>query len=259
MSVHVSNSAIGKTQNTDTGLLSGADGARTNNSAKTAYVPQCGYEVVAIRLDEEVETVRALGLLLSPLERIRASRFAFDLDRSRFIIARAKLRQFLGERLQVRPASVELVYGPRGKPALAPQFARAGLRFNVSHSNNIAVYAFASGREVGIDVEAVRAIKYADSIAARLFSRFENNAYLDLDPEDRPLGFFNCWTRKEAFIKALGEGLYYPLNRFDVSLAPGEPAKLLRVEDKRGSDSGWHLDAFCPAPGYVAAIVTENL
>jgi 4'-phosphopantetheinyl transferase len=128
----------------------------------------------------------------------------------------------------------------RGKPALSRRFANSDLRFNVSHSEDVAVYAFSRGREIGVDVEAVRELRDADDIAVRFFSRRENEAYLALDPRDRLLGFFNCWTRKEAFIKALGDGLYYPLDCFDVSLAPDEPARILRVENTPGNECAWH-------------------
>jgi 4'-phosphopantetheinyl transferase len=215
-------------------------------------------EVVVARLDLGIETVRASAALLSDAERQKAARFALHRDRRRFIVARSRLRELLGDRLDVRPDSVELVYGERGKPALAQRFADSRLRFNVSHCNDVAVYAFSSGCEIGIDVEAVRQISDADDIAARFFSPRENEAYLALDPRDRPLGFFNCWTRKEAFIKALGDGLYHPLDSFDVSLAPGEPAKILRVGNTPGDGSGWHLNSFSPASGFVAAVVTER-
>jgi 4'-phosphopantetheinyl transferase len=215
-------------------------------------------EIVVARLDLGVETVRASAALLSDAERQRASRFARHNDRRRFVVARSRLRRLLGDRLDVRPESVELVYGQRGKPALARCFADSGLRFNVSHCNDVAVYAFSSGREIGIDVEAVRLMHDADDIAARFFSPREYEAYLALDPRDRPLGFFNCWTRKEAFIKALGDGLYHPLDRFDVSLAPDEPARLLRVESTPGDRCGWYMESFSPAPGFVAAVVTER-
>jgi 4'-phosphopantetheinyl transferase len=159
----------------------------------------------------------------------------------------------------VRPESIALVYGGHGKPALAPRYADVDLRFNVAHSDDVAVYAFATGREIGIDVEAVRVIRDADDIAARFFSRRENEAYLALDPRDKPLGFFNCWTRKEAFVKALGDGLYHSLDRFDVSLAPGEPAMILRVENTPGEHCGWRVESFSPAPGFAAAVVTESV
>jgi 4'-phosphopantetheinyl transferase len=215
-------------------------------------------EVVSTRLDAGVAAIGELALCLSEEERLRAGRFVFERDRRRFIAGRARLRQLLASRLGVRPEAVAFSYGPRGKPALLQKFAGSDLRFNVSHSEDVAVYAFARGREVGIDVEAVRAIDHADAIAARFFSVRENKAYSTLDPRDRPVGFFNCWTRKEAFIKAIGEGLSHPLDSFDVSLLPGEPARILRVGGLPGESCGWHLESFTLAPGFVAAVVTES-
>jgi 4'-phosphopantetheinyl transferase len=216
------------------------------------------FEATVIRLEKNFEEIRALRTLLSDTERRRADRFAFDRDRNRFIVARARLREMLATRLSVRPESVELTCGVHGKPALARRFADSDLRFNVSHSDDVAVYAFSIGREIGIDIEVVRSIPDADDIAARFFSRRENEAYRALDPSDKPLGFFYCWTRKEAFIKAIGDGLYHALDSFDVSLAPGEPAKILRIKDVPESECGWRLNSFSPLPGLVAAVVTEN-
>src|SRR6185436_6736158 len=138
-------------------------------------------EVVVTRLDTGSEAVRASGALLSDAERQRAGRFAFHRDRSRFIAARSRLRQLLAARLDVRPESVELTYGERGKPALARRFAASGLQFNVAHCDDVAVYAFSRGREIGIDVEVVREVRDADDIAASFFSRRENEAYRALD------------------------------------------------------------------------------
>jgi len=210
------------------------------------------------RLEVGFEALRASRALLSPAERQRASRFAFDRDRLRFMVARAQLRELLAVRLDVPPESIELAYGERGKPALGRHFGDSDLRFNVSHSGDVAVYAFSHGREIGVDVEAVRTIRDADDIAARFFSRRENEAYLALDPCDKPLGFFNCWTRKEAFIKALGHGLYQPLDSFEVSLAPGDPARILSIGGATGDRCGWHMEAFTPAPGLAAAVVVES-
>lgn len=214
-------------------------------------------EIVVVGLALEPAAVRASASLLSEAERERATRFAFGRDARRFIVGRARLRQLLGARLGVRPESVELVYGARGKPALASSGWNS-LRFNLSHHDDLAVYALSSGCEVGIDVEAIRPLPAADAIAARFFSRREHAAYRALDPCDQPLGFFQCWTRKEAFIKALGDGLYHPLDRFDVSLAPGESARILRVENTPGDYCGWRMESFSPAPGFVAAIVVES-
>jgi len=164
----------------------------------------------------------------------------------------------LAARLDIGADSVELVYGERGKPALARRVAASNLRFSVSHCDDVAVYAFAFGREVGIDVEAVRVIPDADDIAARMFSRRESEAYRALDPSDKPLAFFSCWTRKEAFIKALGDGLSHPLDRFDVSFEPGEPARILRVDSTPGDRCGWTLYSFVPGPGLIGAIVAQK-
>lgn len=214
-------------------------------------------EIVVAGLALEPAAVRASASLLSAAERERARRFAFGRDARRFIVGRGRLRQLLGARLGVRPESVQLIYGARGKPALA-NAGRNSLRFNLSHRDDLAVYALSWGCEVGIDVEAIRPLPDADAVAARFFSRPEHAAYRALDPRDRLLGFFQCWTRKEAFIKALGEGLSHPLDSFDVSLAPGAPAELLRVEPVRGDDRGWRLASFSPAPGFVAAVVAEE-
>lgn len=216
------------------------------------------FEATVIRLERNIEEIRALRELLSDTERRCADRFAFDLDRNRFIVARARLRELLATRLNVRPEAVELTYGVHGKPALSSRFADSDLRFNVSHSDDVAIYAFSIGREIGVDIEVVRSIPDADDIAAQFFSRCENAAYLDLESSDKPLGFFCCWTRKEAFIKANGDGLYHPLDSFDVSLAPGEPAKILRIKDMTGSEFGWCLNSFSPLPGLIAAVVTES-
>ena len=215
-------------------------------------------EIVITRLDTRPEAVCALAQWLSTEERRRADRYDFDRDRRRFIVARARLRQLLALRLMTRPEAVELVYGGHGKPALAQRSDDTDWRFNVSHCDEMAVYAFSQGREVGIDIEAIREVHDADAIASHFFSRCEQETYLALDPGEKMLGFFNCWTRKEAFLKALGHGLSQPLDCFDVSLTPGEPARILRVKSTPGCDSGWCLDSFSPSPGFVAAVVAER-
>lgn len=216
------------------------------------------FDVALAWLDPGSEIVHALSGLLSSAERQRADRFKFTRDRRRFIVARARLREFLAARLRMRPECVELVYGAHGKPEVAPHCAASDLRFNLSHAQDLAVYAFSTGRAIGVDVEWIRAIDDADEIAARCFARQENDAYRALDPGQKLLGFFHCWTRKEAFVKALGDGLSHALRDFDVSLTPGEPAKILRVGDVRGERCGWTLQTFSPAPGFVGAVAVQS-
>jgi 4'-phosphopantetheinyl transferase len=217
-----------------------------------------GTQVVVSGLETESDAIEASMERLSADERLRAERFVFDADRHRFVATRARLRQLLGARLDVRPEVVELTYGSRGKPALAPRFAASTLRFNVSHTKHHAVFAFCYGSEVGVDLEEVRALPDADDVAEQMFSRLEADTYRALPPHEKPLGFFNCWTRKEAFIKALGDGLSHALDRFDVSLVPGEAARILRVDHTPGEQCGWTLSSFSPAPGLVGATVTRT-
>jgi 4'-phosphopantetheinyl transferase len=129
-----------------------------------------------------------------------------------------------------------------------------GFHFNLAHSHELAVYAFARHHAVGIDVEYVRELADARQLAARFFSARENAAWLALPAGQRAVGFYNCWTRKEAYIKAIGEGLSCPLDQFDVSLAPGEPARLLSIAGDEGAANQWSLWTLSPAPGYVGAL-----
>lgn len=217
---------------------------------------ESGIEVVVTRQSPDAEAAHAAVADLSPDERERASRFIMPRDRRRFIARRARLRRLLGERLGVQAASVRLTSTAHGKPGLADPLDKSGITFNVSHSGDLSVYAFASRTDIGVDVEAIRVIEDADRIAGIAFSRVEYESYERLSAHDKPAGFLNCWTRKEAFVKAIGSGLSYPLDTFDVSLVPGEPARLLRVGRTHGS-SGWRIHSFCPEPGFVAAIAAR--
>jgi len=200
-------------------------------------LPDGAVEVVVARLDLEPDALGALAGLLRAPERQRACRFRFERDRRRYVVARARLRQLLAARLGTQPASVRLARGIHGKPVLARSGA-ADWRFSVSHSRDIALYAFCRGREVGIDVEAVHAVQDADAIAAWYFPPRELAAFLSLAPRDKALGFFGGWTRTEALGKALGVGL--------------------QRASARDDDSGWRLHSFSPAPGYVAALAVER-
>jgi len=199
-------------------------------------------QVVVARLDPGPEETRSLRDLLSDAERERADRFRFAHHRRRFIVARARLREFLAARLGVHPERVELEHGANGKPWLAPRFAHTGWRFNVSHCDDVAVYAFSQGKDVGVDVEAIRPVQEADAIAAQFFSDGEREAYAALSPRRRVLGFLRLWTRKEAFVKALGAGFSMPPESVDLSSAP----------------SGWSVRSFFPVPGFIAALARHH-
>ncbi len=191
-------------------------------------------------------------------ERARANRFYFDHDRQHYIVARGLLRLLLGRYLHLAPTEVAFVYGDHGKPELAGAQAQAGICFNISHSHGVALLAFAREREVGVDIEQVRPLDDGEQIAERFFSRNEVAVFTAVPASQKPQAFFNCWTRKEAFIKVIGEGLSCPLDSFDVTLKPGEPAELLQVKGSREAAARWRLDNLEPATGYAGAIIAEG-
>ena len=210
-------------------------------------------DVISVALDLDLAEVRELTSLLSEDERERASRFRFDRHRHRFIVARARLRQLLGQCLGLAPEQVAFTYGPQGKPALAEQPNADMLEFNVAHSGDLALYALTLGSPVGVDVEHVRELTEAQSIAARYFSPHEREQMLELPQKDRHLSFFLAWTRKEAILKACGKGLSVPLREFSVSVVPGEPAVVLEASSQLGAGT-WSLVHLEPASGYTAAL-----
>jgi len=193
---------------------------------------------------------------LSQSELERANRFRFADDRERFIVARGALRATLGNYLDIKPEQVEFTYGSNGKPALASR--NAGVQFNMSHSRNLALVAFTSTGKIGVDIEYMDDSLEVEAIAGRFFSALEVQTLLTLPAEARRLGFFNCWTRKEAFVKALGSGLSYPLQQFDVTLSPGAPPALLRHRLQPDQSQRWSLHSFTPAPDYAAAVAVEG-
>jgi 4'-phosphopantetheinyl transferase len=194
-----------------------------------------------------------LEVLLSDDEQARAARFVFARDRHHFISARGILRTILGHYLQQPASSVEFTYEPEGKPRLRRTGSAPPLRFNISHSHGLAAFAFSCDREIGVDVEAIRIDINGDELAARFFSAKEIAELRSLPGDTRAEGFFLCWTRKEAYVKALGLGLGIPLDSFDVSLTPGKPETLTSTDSSR-----WMLRSFRPSNGYAGAVVAEG-
>ena len=199
-----------------------------------------------------------LRALLAPAELAAADRLRFERDRLRFVARRAMLRTILARYLGLAPGLLRFRANERHKPELDGAAARSGIRFNASHSGDLAVYAIAVREHIGVDVEAVRPIFDAQHIAQRFFSPLEREVLSAIPAARRSLAFLHCWTRKEAFVKALGEGLHYPLHNFDVSLAPGEPAALLRVGRDLDAGRRWAMDSFYPCSGHVAALVVAG-
>lgn len=210
------------------------------------------------RLDVAAPRLQSLWQTLAPDERKRAERFHFRRDHDSFVVARGLLRIILGRYLNAEPDRLRFRYSRYAKPALTGEFDNEALRFNLSHSDNLALYAVTRGREIGVDLERLRPDFADDKIAEQFFASGEVAALRALPVHAQQEAFFNCWTRKEAFIKARGEGLSLPLDEFEVSLAPGEPAALLSTKGDTREVSRWSLRELIPEPGYVAALAVEG-
>jgi 4'-phosphopantetheinyl transferase len=209
-------------------------------------------------LDAGIAYEKNLACCLSEDERRQSERFHFQLDREHFIAARSLLRNILGLYLKVEPRKLRFCYGPKGKPLLTREFGEGSVRFNLSHSHGIALYALTQGREIGIDIEYIRP-HFADrQVAERFYSPNEVATLNALPTRMQSEAFFACWTRKEAYIKAKGKGLTIPLNSFDVSLAPGQKTALLRVEGDCQEASRWSLIDLYPEDGYAATLAVEG-
>lgn len=191
-------------------------------------------------LDISATALRGVSSCLSPEERQRADLFRRSLDRARFLAARGWLRRLLASQLLCAPGEVRIVTGDSGKPMLAC----SDLRFSAARSAGVALYATSWRMDVGVDVEAIRATADIDGIAARFFSPAEQRALASLPPAQRLAASFQCWTRKEAYVKGIGAGLAFPLRTVDVWAGGRE----------RVTVSGWSVHQVDMAPGFAAAV-----
>ena len=205
-------------------------------------------------LDRDPVLLRRYEQSLASEERARAARFKFARDRDRFIAGRGILRAILTRYLGRAESLLEFFYERAGKPRVRPLDGDVPLRFNLSHAGELAVYGVTRGAEIGIDLEAIRPHVSGVEIAQNYFSPREIAELCALPPERRDEAFLLGWTRKEAYIKALGAGLgEIPLDSFSVSLTPGAPVVLLSADSAR-----WTLETFEPTKGFVGAIVVEG-
>ena len=246
--------------------------------------------VVQLDLNAEPNRIESLRSVLSPDELVRADRYKFDEPRRRFIVCRAALRQLLGSSLCREAGALAFAYGPHGKPRLVPggavgemkapltltlssadggegasgnasgsdtNFDEASIQFSVSHSGELAMIAIAVGRRVGVDVEQHDAKVRFLKLASRFFSLREATQLASLPECDQLAGFYRGWTSKEAYLKATGFGLSFPLSKFTVALNPREPASLLEVADLPDESSRWRMHSLGVAPGFSAALLVE--
>jgi 4'-phosphopantetheinyl transferase len=194
--------------------------------------------------------------ILDEKERARAANFRFDRDRQLYMLGRATLRRILGAYLGIAPVDVPLRAGQHGKPELGPSLGAAALHFNVSHSGNLALYAVTRDGPVGVDVEQARFVPDLDGVADLVLSEREKAAFSALVPTDRHAFFHSAWARKEAYLKALGDGLMRAPTSIEFGALLGEPGETIRDwEDPRASER-WRMTAWQPETGYWSALVT---
>lgn len=191
---------------------------------------------------------------LSPDEIERASKYKFERDRRVFITARSALRRLLGKYLGIDPTKIGFFYNSYGKPNIIQD---KQLNFNVSHSEKNIVIAFAKGLGIGVDIEKIKNDFDPMELAENFFSQEEIKALSNHEEESRYRAFYRCWTRKESFIKALGQGLSYPLDSFAVSLDNDHTAQFLKIDGIPDPKKSWQLLSFIPAEGYIAALSTN--
>jgi len=200
---------------------------------------------------------RRFAPTLAPDELARAERFRFTRDKMRFVAGRGLLRLILSRYLGVPAERIVFDYGPRWKPRLGSASGRDLLHFNLAHSDGLAVYAMTRVGEVGIDLERVRRVSESKQIASYFFSERECAQWRSLPACLQTEAFFNCWTRKEACLKANGEGITESLKQVEVSLIPREPAQLLCLAGDPRAAANWLLQALTPALGYVGALAAR--
>jgi 4'-phosphopantetheinyl transferase len=214
--------------------------------------------VFCASLDVEDSRLTRLAFALSEDERARANRFRFDRDRRRFIASRGLLRELLGSLLCVEASRLAFSYTARGKPSLAVPKSGQSLCFNLAHADSLAVYAVAWEHELGVDVERLRRINGAESFVERYFSERELANFLSTPLHQRAEAFFNCWTCKEACLKASGHGIGDSLSRIEISIVPGRPARLLNLVGDSQAPHHWLLQSLAPAASYVGALAAPR-
>ncbi len=216
--------------------------------------------VCCISLNAFSHQTQVFSQLLSLDERRKADRFHFASDKKRFIIVRGILRQIVSFYLDVNPIDLEFTYSRHGKPALTGTFSESGLHFNVSHSEGLALFAFALDRDIGVDIEFIQNIPELEQIVERFFSCSEKEIFRRLPENRKKYVFYQMWTRKEAFLKAVGKGLHISLDSFTVFPILDEPVAVLNNCGSAALDipSGLYVNDLHPWPGFAGAFAVEG-
>jgi 4'-phosphopantetheinyl transferase len=230
---------------------------------KRADVPPLEQDTIhiwRISLDEPTERIRSLRELLTDPEQQQADRFLFAEHRQRFTVGRAQLRRILGGYIDVAPERVDFRYTNLGKPYFAEGVSDPHLEFNFTNSNDWALLAITHQTNLGIDIEKIREMTNMEGLARRFFAQPEIDVILQASSElRRQEYFFRCWTRKEAFLKAIGTGLTFPLDNVCVSVDDAEPVGIQWIKDRRDEACRWELTHVTPCDGYVGALARQSV
>ena len=232
-------------------------------SAKFSALPsnlELGHDEIHIwsaALDQPQGLMQSLANTLSVDEKTRADRFRFEHDRWRFIVGRGVLRVLLAHYLSVGPDRIQFCYHPNGKPFVANFLNKLGVHFNLSHSEGYALFGFTCGREIGVDIEYIQIISEMEEIANHLFSIQERRILQTLSDKEKNAVFYNFWTRKEAFAKAVGTGLGQAFDKIDVSQCPGQPSLEMSQEVHSEKEPCWTIQDLKSVPGFAAAFAIE--
>ncbi|MCP4050856.1 MAG: 4'-phosphopantetheinyl transferase superfamily protein, partial [bacterium] len=222
---------------------------------KTLKIPDNTVHIWSCRLTQHQKVLDKLNLTLSDDERKKADRFHFKHHKNGYIVCRGVLRKLLSIYLDTDPGKILFKYNKYGKPEYKAEKHSDKIYFNISHSKNICILGFSKKIQTGVDIEYVRTISSIDKIAERFFSKKEYNDFKSA--KNKKTAFFSCWTRKEAFIKAMGNGLYHPLHSFDVTLLANKPAKILSIDNCPDTASEWTLYDLPYFHKYKAAVVVK--
>jgi len=219
----------------------------------TPTAPAAVVRLWRLELDVPGRELDRLARVLTPAEHERAGRLRFRRSRDRYVAGRGQLRRVLASLTGARPEALELATNPFGKP----QLPGSGLFFNLAHCQGRALLAVTTAGRIGVDLEQLRALPDRDLIAERFFAASEVAAVRRVTPQGRDAAFLRCWTRKEAYVKAVGDGLSQSLQDFAVSVDPAEEPRLVwsRIPSERLRWSVLDLSDHCP--GHLAAAVLE--
>lgn len=238
--------------------ISGPDAIATGPRGNLGFSDPQEVHVWAFDLNVSTCELERLKSVLSPHEVERSARFHFDRHRNHYIAAHGGLREVIARYLSLAPNNLEFDHGPRGKPFLAGSVNSSGLQFNLAHSEAFALLAISPQARVGVDVEHVRTLPDAEELVARFFSSREASQFRALSHHQRDEAFFNLWTRKEAWLKATGEGIGHLLAEVEVSFLPAAPARLLSLPNGYNEGLKWSLISIAPAKGFVGAVAVET-